>query len=93
MNKARKLFKNNLKKAKFQSIKHLQDNQIIAIKPGDKGKAIVIMGTQMCIDECMGQLNNRNYYKKLDHDPTREYQQQIKQVTMEATNLNIIIKM
>ena len=33
--------------------------------------------------------NNRNHYELLDHDPTREYQQQINHIFMEDANLNI----
>ena len=37
MDKPKKLFKKNLKKAEFQAIMQLQDNHSIILMPGDKG--------------------------------------------------------
>lgn len=56
----------NLTREEFSSIKNLKSRSDIVIKPADKGGATVILDRENYIAEAMRQLNNKNYYKKLD---------------------------
>jgi hypothetical protein len=61
-----KNFKNNLTNAEKLSLTKLRDNNSIIIKPADKGGATVIINKNSYINEAYRQLNNENYYVKLD---------------------------
>ena len=56
----------NLDKNQFKSLHLLKKLDSIEIKPADKGGAIVIMDRHQYIFEAMRQLNNAQYYRKLD---------------------------
>ena len=58
--------KYNLQNHEFNSIKKLKQNNEITIKPADKGGALVLMDTELYLQEAYRQLNDKNYYKKLD---------------------------
>lgn len=67
----------NLKKNERSSIKSLQDNKDITIKPADKGGAIVILNTTDYITECMRQLSNKDHYRYLINNPEKELNKKI----------------
>lgn len=56
----------NLTPLELQALKQLKNNPNIVIKPADKGSAVVIWDRKDYIWEAMRQLNNPDYYTKLD---------------------------
>ncbi len=56
----------NLTKAERESIRELKLRKDIVIKPADKGGATVIVDKSAYVTEALRQLNNQNYYIKLD---------------------------
>ena len=56
----------NLTKEEFNSIKKLHSDPSLTIKQADKGGAIVLMDTQAYLHEGYRQLNDLNYYKKIE---------------------------
>ena len=56
----------NLSNFEYLAIKTLKNNKEIIIKKADKGSATVIMNKMDYIQEGNRQLNNPNYYRKLD---------------------------
>ena len=62
--------KSNLSKLEQTAIKQLQERDDIVITKADKGGATVIMDVNDYIKEAERQLNDTEYYKKLDKDPT-----------------------
>ena len=67
----------NLSKKERKAITTLSEDESIVIKPADKGGAIVILNTEDYIKECERQLTNTSHYKRLYHNPTKEFNQQI----------------
>ena len=59
-------FKNNLSHAETLALKKLRSTESIVIKPADKGSATVVMDKALYLAEAYRQLNNTNYYSKLD---------------------------
>lgn len=59
--------KNNLSEAEFTSLDKLKKNSDITIKPADKGGALVIMDTSNYLKEAYNQLDDLNYYRKMDN--------------------------
>ena len=53
-----------------QALNILKNQTDIVIKQADKGGALVIMDSKDYFEEGMRQLNDRNYYQKLDKNPT-----------------------
>lgn len=56
----------NLSKKEIYSIQQLRNNDGLTIKPADKGGALVLMDTDLYLQEAYRQLNDINYYIKLD---------------------------
>lgn len=56
----------NLDKEENRALRHLRQNKNIVIKPADKGSAVVIMDREAYIKEAERQLNQVQYYKKLN---------------------------
>lgn len=56
----------NLKTEEIHALKELKNAKHIVIKPADKGSAVVIMDREQYIFEVNRQLNDKNYYKKLE---------------------------
>ncbi|GAA6106737.1 uncharacterized protein LOC105009030 isoform X1 [Tachysurus ichikawai] len=56
----------NLTDLERRAIKSLKNNKSIIIKPADKGNGVVIMDRSEYVQEALRQLNNPQYYKKLD---------------------------
>ena len=50
------------------------------IKPADKGGATVILNTGDYITEAMRQLNNEEYYKRVEEDLSLQHEQLINQL-------------
>ena len=58
----------------------------IIIKPADKGGATVILNTGDYITEAMRQLNNEEYYKRVEEDLTSLHEQLINQCISDLIN-------
>ena len=58
--------KNNLSHDEKVSLNNLKNNKDIIIKGADKGSSTVIMSKQAYLNEAYRQLNNTNYYQKID---------------------------
>ena len=54
--------KYNLSKKELSSIKNLKNNDNLIIQPADKGGALVLMDTELYLQEAYRQLNDINYY-------------------------------
>lgn len=57
----------NLTQIEVKALKDLKNNKHIVIKPADKGSTVVIMGRDQYILEVQRQLNDKTYYRKLEH--------------------------
>lgn len=56
----------NLDKEEKYALQQLRQNKSIVIKPADKGSAVVIMDRQAYVKEAERQLNQAEYYQRLD---------------------------
>ena len=70
MSKTKKPTKQNLTNEEKTALKDLSNNNLITIKPADKGGAVVIQNTVDYITECNRQLQDKLFYKQIDKDPT-----------------------
>jgi hypothetical protein len=59
----------NISKAELSSLRKLARNTDIVIKKADKSSTIVIMNRSDYVSEVLRQLNDGNYYSKLESDP------------------------
>ena len=59
----------NISKAELQSLQSLSQDKTIVIKKADKSNTIVIMNIDDYKNEIMRQLNDTQYYEKLESDP------------------------
>ena len=71
--------RDNLNQRERVALKRLSNNKDIIIKPADKGGATVILNTGDYITEAMRQLNNEEYYKRVEEDLTSQHEQLINQ--------------
>ena len=53
-----------------KGIKNLSQNRAIIIKPADKGSGVVLLNTKDYVFEAHRQLQDTNFYQKLDTDLT-----------------------
>lgn len=58
--------KYNLSRLESEAIRRLKSNTDIIIKPADKGGALVVMDKSNYLIECYRQLDDKQYYSKLD---------------------------
>ncbi|CAJ0933473.1 unnamed protein product, partial [Ranitomeya imitator] len=72
----------NLLVEERHSLRNLQDDKSIIIKPADKGGALVIMDKNMYISEIMRQLSDASIYKVLDRDPSHRIHQDIEVILL-----------
>ena len=78
--------RDNLNKRERVALKRLSNNKDIIIKPADKGGATVILNTGDYITEAMRQLNNEEYYKRVEEDLTLQHEQLINQLISDLIN-------
>lgn len=69
--------KSNLSSQELSTIKSLSNRTDIVIRKADKGGSVVVWSRDLYISEANSQLNNTNFYCKLDSDPTSSYQKQV----------------
>ncbi len=69
--------KQNLSENEKLALTQLKNNKDIIIKRADKGNKIVLWPRDLYLAEAYKQLNDQNYYLKIDNDPTTELAIQI----------------
>ena len=73
-------------------LRYLSENRNLTIKAADKGGKIVIMDTADYIEHCELLLNDREFYEKLDANPTLTYTKEVKQKIDDMLKNNYITK-
>lgn len=63
----------NLSKKEIKAMEDLKQREDVVICKADKGGAVVICSVKDYIKEADRQLTDRNFYKKLPHNPTSEH--------------------
>jgi hypothetical protein len=86
----RKLCPDNLSIKDRQFLKNIRSNPEIIVKKADKGSAVVIMTTSDYLREGYRQLNDHNFYHKLDHDPTKSIAIKINKIIQEMVDRDLI---
>eukprot|EP00079_Xenopus_tropicalis_P021708 XP_012813162.1 PREDICTED: uncharacterized protein LOC101730898 isoform X2 [Xenopus tropicalis] len=74
----------NLNKEQRVTLKGLQENRNIIVKPADKGGAVVVMDYEYYRTELLDQLADTGCYQKLTYDPTSKFQSQLGKLLDEA---------
>ena len=69
--------RNNLNKLERQALERLSKNTDITIKPADKGGVTVILNSVDYYSEAMRQLNNEDYYRRVETDKTKDHEDSI----------------
>jgi hypothetical protein len=87
LNYTPKLNHSNITKNQWESLRDLTKNTEITIKKADK---VVVMNTKDYIREGLRQLEDPLFYKKLDHDPTEKFANEIDLVLKEMLGLDLI---
>ena len=73
LNKAKPNSTRNLSTMELKALESLQERSDIIITKADKGGATVIIDVKDYIIEANRQLNDTNFYQKLDRDPTEKH--------------------
>ena len=63
----------NLNKHERQALEHIKTMDDIIITNADKGGAVVVQDVKNYVKEAMRQLNDRSFYKRLNHNPTSKH--------------------
>ena len=82
----------NLTSDERLKLRYLSENRNLTIKAADKGGKIVIMDTADYIEHCELLLNDREFYEKLDANPTLIYTKEVKQKIDDMLKNNYITK-
>uniref|UniRef100_A0A8C5PYY2 Reverse transcriptase domain-containing protein n=1 Tax=Leptobrachium leishanense TaxID=445787 RepID=A0A8C5PYY2_9ANUR len=67
----------NFTKEEYDALQDLSSDSTIAIRPADKGGAVVVMDYTYYRNEILQQLSDSTIYRRLTHDPTKEYSDKI----------------
>lgn len=78
--------RDNLTKQEWVALKRLSNNKDIILKLANKGGATVNINTGDYIMEAMRQLNNEEYYKKVEENLTLQHEQLISQCISDLIN-------
>ena len=78
--------KPNLTSSEKEALKNLSQNRAIIIKPADKGSGIVLPNTKDYVFEAHRQLQDTNFYKKLDTDLTQQFADEINGLILDMFN-------
>ena len=73
-------------------LKYLSENRNLTVTGADRGLKIVIMDTTDYIEHCELHLNDREFYEKLDANPTLIHTEEVKQKTDDMLKNNYITK-
>ena len=71
---------------------NLRRRRDIVIKPADKGSTVVVISKEDYINKVQQQLNDTNYYQKLNKDPTSSYITEIRRVVTMMFDKGLINK-
>ena len=82
----------NLTSDERLKLRYLSENGNLTIKAADKGGKIVIMDSADYIEHCELLLNDREFYEKLDANPTLTYTKEVKQKIDDMLKNNYIMK-
>ena len=82
--------RDNLTKSEREALNNLKNRTDIVIKPADKGGALVIMNSKDYLKEGLRQLNDTNYYQKLNKDPTEDHEKLINNTIDDLVSENAI---
>ena len=85
-------YQSNLSNEEHQSLNSLREDQSIVIKKADKGSTIVIMNKCDYSNEVLRQLNDVQYYKKLDCNPLEDFHKEISNIILNSACLNEKVK-
>ena len=77
LTKKRRFQRNNLNERERAALIRLSNDRNIVIKLADKGGATVILNSEDYVAEALHQLDNTEYYKKVDRDYTKEHEKNI----------------
>jgi hypothetical protein len=77
-----KVKNHNLTKEEQNALKSLHTREDVVIKPADKGGAVVVWRKDLYIKEVNHQLENREFYTKLENDNTSENAQRVKETVL-----------
>ena len=77
LTKKRRFQRNNLNERERAALIRLSNDRNIVIKPADKGGATVSLNSEDYVAEALRQLDNTEYYKKVDRDYTKEHEKNI----------------
>ncbi|CAJ0940256.1 unnamed protein product [Ranitomeya imitator] len=80
----------NLTVEERHSLKNLQEDRTIIIKPADKGGALVVMDKSKYIAEIKRQLDDDSIYQPLDRDPLPGIRQEIKTILHLNTDRGVL---
>ena len=64
--------RDNLTKRERRALKRLIRREDIIIKPADKGSGTTVMDMDCYENECLRQLNDTEFYEKIDKDITKD---------------------
>jgi hypothetical protein len=67
----------NLTPGEFQALRELKTMNHIVLKKADKGSAVVVMDKDIYIAEAHRQLQNPNFYKKVENDLTEKHRSEV----------------
>lgn len=81
-------YRKNLSADESNALKLLATHPEIIIKPADKGGAIVVMNKTDYINEALRQLSDSSFYKRVDADPTEEFNATIKETLQNLAQAN-----
>ena len=76
--------KMNLSREELNALVALKQRTDIAIKPANKGGAVVVWDRALYIQEAERQLSDTNFYQRVDHDLTMEHQAEVVSVVEDA---------
>ena len=82
--------RDNLTAEERRALRELQNNDDIVIKPADKGSCTVVMDKSAYVNEVRRQLDNTEYYRKLDGPIYQENVPQINDILDEMTTGDFI---
>ena len=82
--------RDNLTKSEREALNNLKNRTDIVIKPADKGGALVIMNSKDYLKESLRQLNDTNYYQKLNKDPIEDHEKLINNTINDLVSENAI---
>uniref|UniRef100_A0A8C5P9M3 Reverse transcriptase domain-containing protein n=1 Tax=Leptobrachium leishanense TaxID=445787 RepID=A0A8C5P9M3_9ANUR len=82
--------KYNLTKEENMTLRALQKDSSIIIKPADKGSGIVILSKEKYDEEVLKILNDKSTYEKLKCDPIKEIKENMNILLQEGIDKNIL---